>query len=108
MWTDDKIIMLQDISAPPAMAGKAGDVKVIDKDIPLYYARLAVKGGHAKQVADDAEIDAALIELGLKEPEPIKKTKKRKEKTDAGARADSAADKSGDNKGQDGQPEETD
>ena len=47
MWTNDKIILLKDISAPPSMAGKKGDVKVVDIDIPLYYAKSAVKGGHA-------------------------------------------------------------
>ena len=84
MWTNDKIIMIEDMSAPPAMAGKKGDVKVIDIDIPLYYAKLAVKGGHARQVKDDAEIRAVRIELGLIKdetvPEPKKKTK-RKETT---------------------------
>jgi hypothetical protein len=81
MWTNDKIIFVADVSAPPSMAAKKGDVKVIGVDIPLYYAKSAVKGGHARQVRDD-EIDDVLIELGLKEPEPVKKTKRRKENTD--------------------------
>ena len=98
MWTNDKIILLADISAPAAMAGAKGDVKIIDIDIPLYYAKLAVKGGHARQV-EDAEIDSVLIELGLKEPEPepAKKTRKRKEKANVGKRADIRADKESDN-----------
>ena len=107
MWIDDKIIMLEDISAPPSMAGKKGDVKIVDKDIPLYYAKLAVKGGHARQVVTEEDIETVLIELGLKEPEPKKKTNKRKDKSNVGKRADSAGDPRSDNKGQDGQPKAT-
>ena len=57
MWTDDRIVLLVDISAPSQMAGTAGQVKIIDRDIPLYYAKLAVKGGMARQIESDDDIE---------------------------------------------------
>lgn len=70
MWTDDRIILLVDISAPLQMAGTAGQVKVIDRDVPLYYAKLAVKSGIAKQIESDDEIEKIRLEIQPKEQPP--------------------------------------
>jgi len=77
MWTDDEIIFLKDVSAPSATAAKKGDVRKVNRNIDLYYARLAVKSGLARQVKNDEQIENTLIELGLKEKEAKNERKER-------------------------------
>lgn len=67
MWTGDRIILLADVSAPAAQAGKKGQVKTVDKDTTRFDAKLLVKGGLARKIESEADIETILIELGLKE-----------------------------------------
>jgi len=119
---EETIIFLVDVSAPAAQAGRKGDVRTVGRDISNYAADWLVHGGQARHIQKD-QVQDVLIELGLEEPGPRSFAPMLSAKADTGAageetkpqrrtharkRDDSRADKGGDNKSEDGQPQKAD
>lgn len=98
---EETIIFLLDVSAPVAQAGRKGDVRTVGRDITNHAANWLLRGGQIRHIRKD-QVKEVLVELGLEEPEPAKKTKPKTERrTHDGKRADSTGDQGSDNKGKD-------